>query len=181
MVDQAAVGFELGFAGPAQAYTALLPLEVSPAADESGRQVLQLRELDLQLAFEAPGTLREDIEDQPCTVQYPALEFALEVAFLARRQGRREYDQLGLVPCDTGTYFRELAAADEMLRIRTLSGARDLVDHDGASGYCQLRKFLAFGFVWCTVRARVYEYCSFTALRTFKQIEPPPPVKVGIA
>ncbi len=55
------VGFQLGFAGTAQADAALLALKVGPAAHQAGGQVRQLRQLHLQLALEAAGSLRKDI------------------------------------------------------------------------------------------------------------------------
>ena len=89
--DQAAVGLELRLARAAQADAALLPLEVGPAADEARRQVLELRELDLQLALGAARALREDVEDQAHAVDDAAFERPLEVALLRRRTacGRR--------------------------------------------------------------------------------------------
>src|SRR4029077_4312110 len=49
-------------AGAAEA--AALSLEVRPAAHQARRQVLEARELDLQLAFVGLRALREDLEDQ---------------------------------------------------------------------------------------------------------------------
>ena len=82
LADQPAVGLELGFAGAAQADAAFLPLEVGPAPDQAGGHVLQLGELDLQLAFGAARALGEDVEDQAHAVDDPAFERALEVALL---------------------------------------------------------------------------------------------------
>ena len=86
LAEQAAVGLELGFTGSAQADTAFLPLEVSPAAHQPRRQVLELRQLHLQLALEGLRTLREDIQYQSGTIEHPALQFAFEIALLRRRQ-----------------------------------------------------------------------------------------------
>ena len=61
---QPAVGLELRLAGTAHADAALLALEVGPAAHQAAGDVLQLRELDFELALEAAGALREDVEDQ---------------------------------------------------------------------------------------------------------------------
>jgi hypothetical protein len=83
LADQATVGLELRLAGPAQADTALLSLEVSPTTHQAGRQVLQLCELNLQLALEAARTLREDVENQSGTIKHATLELLLEIAFLA--------------------------------------------------------------------------------------------------
>ena len=44
----------------------------------------QLRQFHLQFAFEAPRSLRENIQNQACSIEHPALQFALEISFLAR-------------------------------------------------------------------------------------------------
>ncbi len=101
LADQPAVGLELRFTGAAQAdAAAALPLEVGPPADESSRHVLQLREFDLQLAFEGTRTLREDVEDQSAAVEHAALEFFFEIAFLARAQRVVDHHEVGLQRLD---------------------------------------------------------------------------------
>ena len=82
--DQATVRLQLGFTRPAQPDTAFLPLEMRPAADQPGRQMPELGEFNLQLAFETACSLREDIQNQAGAVEHAALELPLEVAFLAR-------------------------------------------------------------------------------------------------
>lgn len=79
LADQAAVGFELRFTGTTQANTALLAFKVSPRANESRRQILQLCELDLQLAFVAAGALREDIENEARAIDHPAIQRDFEI------------------------------------------------------------------------------------------------------
>ena len=59
--DQTPVGFELGFARSSQTNAALLPLEMGPASDQARGKVRQLRQLHLELAFEASRPLRKDI------------------------------------------------------------------------------------------------------------------------
>ena len=81
--QQTAVGFQLGFPRTTQADTTLLPLKVGPAADQTGTQMIELGQLDLQLALVGTGALGEDIQNQTGTVDYPALQFALQVALLA--------------------------------------------------------------------------------------------------
>ena len=66
--DQAAVGLQLGLARTAQADAALLTLEMGPAAHQAGRQMRQLRELDLQLALEAARALRKYVQNQTITI-----------------------------------------------------------------------------------------------------------------
>ena len=70
---QATVCFQLGFTRPPQANATFLALEVGPAPDQSRRQVLELRKLDLQLAFKGACTLSKYIEDKAGAIQYTAL------------------------------------------------------------------------------------------------------------
>jgi len=85
--EQAAVEFELGLAGAAQAdRTAALALKVSPAAHEARRHVLELGEFDLQLAFERGCALREDVQDQTRAIDHASTQRFFQIAFLARRQ-----------------------------------------------------------------------------------------------
>ena len=53
---------------------AALALQVGPAAHQPRRQVLELRELDLQLAFAASRALREDVQDQLGAVEHAAVQ-----------------------------------------------------------------------------------------------------------
>ena len=134
LLQQPAVGFELGFARAAQAdRTAALALQVGPAAHQARGHVLQLREFDLQLAFVAARALREDVEDQPGAVDHAALEQLLEVAFLAGRQRMVDQDQVGAAGIGRGLHFLELAAADQGRRIG-LVDARGEQRGDGRAG-----------------------------------------------
>ena len=72
-----------------------LALEVGPAPHQPRRQVLQLRQLDLQLALVAARALREDLEDQLVRSTTRHVEVALEVALLRRRQRLVEDDDVG--------------------------------------------------------------------------------------
>ena len=59
--------------------------------------MLELRQLDLELALEAARALREDIEDQPAAIEHAHAAQLLEVALLARRQRMIDQDQLGVL------------------------------------------------------------------------------------
>src|SRR6185437_4691245 len=92
--NQAPVGLELSLARPAHADTALLPLEVAPAAHQPAADVPQLRQLDFQLALEAARPLREDVEDQAVAIEHPLTSQSLEVALLARGEGMIHEDHI---------------------------------------------------------------------------------------
>src|SRR5271155_4373372 len=120
--DQAPIGFQLRFAGAAQADTALLPLQVSPASDQPRGEVRELRELHLQLTLEAPGALRKDIQNQAVTVQYSTTSQFLQVAFLAGRQCLIDENQIGAMRLCKGMNLLGLTRPDEILRIRPRAG-----------------------------------------------------------
>ena len=87
--DQAAVGFDLGFAGAAhETGTAPLALQMGPTSDQAASLVIQGRQFDLQPAFAGPGALAEDFQDQPGAVDDLALPSLFQVALLNRRQCR---------------------------------------------------------------------------------------------
>ncbi len=95
LAEEPAVGLELRFAGSAEADAAFLPLEVGPAADETRQLMLDLRELDLQLAFGAARAEREDVEDQARAIDDAAFERALEIALLRAGERMVEDDEIG--------------------------------------------------------------------------------------
>ena len=95
--EQATVDFELGLARTAQAdRTAALALEMGPAAHQSRRQVLELGQFDLQLAFVRSRALGEDVENQSGAIDHPAFGELLEIALLHRTQGVVDQDQVGV-------------------------------------------------------------------------------------
>jgi len=75
--------------------------------------MLELCKLDLKLTFESTRALREDVEDQPGTVDDPTLQERFEVALLARRQRMIENDEIGSQRLHRGMNFFRLAAAYE--------------------------------------------------------------------
>src|SRR5262245_47420572 len=88
VLHPAAVGFQLGFAfAAAHPDATLLPRQVTPEAGKAGEQMLQLRQLNLELAFPGASTLREDVQNQSGAVQH----FALEDFFQIPRLGRRKF------------------------------------------------------------------------------------------
>lgn len=121
------VGLELRLAGAAQADPALLAFEVGPGADQPRRQVLQLRELHLQLAFVAARALREDVEDQAGAIDHAPVQRALQIALLRGRERMIEDDDVDLVRVAGEAQFLGLAAADEHRGVgaRTSSGEGD--------------------------------------------------------
>src|SRR5207253_4821123 len=84
--DPAAIGFELRLARPARADAPAEPRERVAGADQPRQQVLQLRELDLQLAFARARPAREDVENQLRAVDDLAPDLFLDLPQLCGRQ-----------------------------------------------------------------------------------------------
>src|SRR5260370_16931870 len=57
-----------------------------PLACETRLEIAELRDFDLQLTFQRARALREDIENELAAIDYPELEFLLEIARLRGRQ-----------------------------------------------------------------------------------------------
>ncbi len=74
--------------------------------------MLELRQLDLQLALVGAGALGEDVEDQPRTREHTALQSLLEIAFLARRKIVIEDRDLCLARRTRCSDFIDLARTD---------------------------------------------------------------------
>ncbi len=131
VAEQAAVRFELSFTRTAKSDTALLALQVSPSPDEPRCEMLELRELHLKLAFEAPRALREDVENESGAIEHTAFEERLEVALLTRRERMIEHHEIRRERADLLADLFCLAAADEQTRIRCATCARHESEHIG--------------------------------------------------
>src|SRR5581483_4517068 len=99
LADQAAVGFDLRFAGAAQeAEAAALALKMRPAANQARALVCEMRKLRLQAALARLGPLAENFENERGAVQHLGVPGALEIALLHRRKLRVDDDDFRLKP-----------------------------------------------------------------------------------
>jgi hypothetical protein len=107
---------------------------VAPAAHQARGQVLELGELDLQLAFARLRTLGEDLEDQAGAVHDPALHLLFHVPLLGGRQRVVEDDEGGVELVGGARDLAHLAGAGVELRVGTLAPAADhaMAAHPGA-------------------------------------------------
>src|SRR5690606_39861641 len=69
-------------------YTTLLSLEVGPASHQTCTHVLELGQLDLQLALMGARPLGKDVQNQTGAVQHSTGQRSLEVALLRSEERR---------------------------------------------------------------------------------------------
>ena len=94
VADQAAIGFDLGFARAAQkAEAAALAFKVSPAAHQSPGLIVKMRQLHLQAPFGSRCAFAENFKDQPGAVDHLALQLLLKIALLDGGQRAVDDDQ----------------------------------------------------------------------------------------
>ncbi len=135
--------------------------------------MLELRQLDLQLAFEAAGALREDVQNQSSAIEHSTLEQLLEIAFLAGRQGVVEHHQIRAELLDPSVNLFGFAAADIQPRIRHLASAGDDREHFGAGRTGQRLELTQLIFTGRTSQSDADQERAFAAARTFKQQRTP--------
>ena len=119
--DQSSVRFQLCLTRTSKADATFLALKVSPAANQSGRQMMKLGEFYLEFALEAPRSLGENIENQAGTVQNATFELSFEISFLTGFQRRAGNDQLGIILLDQNSEFIQLALTNKISRIGAFS------------------------------------------------------------
>ena len=158
VAQQAPVGFQLGFARPAQADTAFLSLQVRPTAHQAGRQMIQLGQFHLQLALVGACALGEDIQDQAGAIQHPAFQPLFQIAFLTGRQAVIEDHQFGAFGGHQRSHFVGLAAAGKQTGVGPLALAAYEVNDFGAGGYRQLPEFLTVSFVIAAREFKIHQY-----------------------
>src|ERR1043165_8426074 len=84
--DAAAVCFELRFTGASAANAAAQAREARSLTGETGKQIAELRQLDLHLAFSAMRPLRKDVENQLGPIDHRQVGNLRNLAHLSRRQ-----------------------------------------------------------------------------------------------
>ena len=145
-IDHAAVELDLGLARTtAQTDAATLTLQVRPAPHQSGREITQPRQLDLQLAFVAARPRRKDLEDQGGAVEHLDAQMALQIALLRRPERLIKDHTVSLIQIDQGLDLVGLARADEQGRIRRLAPCHQTGHTRVASRLGQQREFVQTG------------------------------------
>jgi hypothetical protein len=109
----APVGFKLRFTGSASADAAAQLRHRFASAGQSRQHVLELCQLNLQLALSRSRVAGEDVEDELCAVKNAARKRSLKVAQLRGTQIMIEENESGFAGCgDAGDLFN-LALTDE--------------------------------------------------------------------
>ncbi len=133
MTDPAAIGFQFCFAGTSSADPAAQTRQCRRGADETRHQILQLRELDLQLAFARARAPGKDVENQLRSIDDFRLESFLEIPQLRRRQLVVEDDDVD-IEFVAGSGERLNLAATEKCRGVRLRPLLQHAQHDHGAG-----------------------------------------------
>ena len=133
-----AVGLDLGLARSSGADAATEPLQVGPQPAHAREVVLQLGELDLELALGGVRVGGEDIQDHGGPVDHRHPDCLLEIALLPGRQLVVARNQIRVGRRHVRLDLVELAGTDVAVRVRLIAPLDDLADGHDAGGQEQL-------------------------------------------
>ena len=142
---QAAVRLDLRLARAPGADAGAEPLEVRPEAAHAGEVVLELGQLDLELALRRAGVVGEDVEDDRRAVDHRHVELLLHVALLARQQLVVAGHQVRPRGFDLALHLVELASPQIAVWVRAVAPLHDLPGHRHAGGAQQLAQLRQIG------------------------------------
>jgi hypothetical protein len=140
-----------------------------PSAHEPRRHVLQLRELDLQLAFMGARALREDVEDQSRAIDDAALGELFEIAFLHGAQRAVDQDQIRIERLALLGELRGFAGADEVARIRPVDARSQRADDARAGRARELAEFFECYGIGAAGLMRLQQQRAFAFSGSFEQ------------
>jgi hypothetical protein len=145
-------------------------LEVRPQPAHAGHVVLELRQLDLQLALGRVRVVGEDVEDHGRAVHDRHVEQLLEVALLPRGELVVAGDHVGVRRLGERLQLLDLALAQVVVGMRLLTVLHQLADDRharGAQQLLQLGQVVALGHhaddVCALLRAPLGLWCSSVA------------------
>ena len=129
----------------------------------------QLRELDLQLAFEAPRALRENVENEAGTIEDATLQKRFEITFLTRRERVIENDQIGLSVTHERADFFGFAGSHVQTWIRRSARASHDREDFRACGSRERLELVQLILFRSVPQSDTNQECTLTAAGTFKQ------------
>ena len=146
--NTAPVRFQLGFARAAGGDTtaarpagtglgATEPGPLLPNLAQAGTQVLQLGQLDLELALPCLGTSGEDVQNERRPIHHPAPQPLAEVPLLGRAEVEVEDGEVSLLRRQKFAQLGHFAGADVGRRIRSVQPLHERPYDLGTSGIGQ--------------------------------------------
>ncbi len=134
-IDAAAIGFKLRFAGPSGSDTATEPRHGNAFAGQSRKQVIELSELHLQLAFPGAGSQSEDVQDQLGTIDHFRGKRPIQISLLRRSQVPVHQYKTDVESLDLRDQLRDFSGADEGRRVRGIPRLDRLGDDVGTGAF----------------------------------------------
>ena len=128
VAGEPAVGLDLGLAGTPGPDTTTKTLEVAPQSAHACKVVLELGELDLELALGASGVRREDVEYHRRAVHHGEPDGSLQVALLASGELVVACDQVRVELQCGGLRLGDLAGPEVGVRVWLLAVLHQLAD-----------------------------------------------------
>jgi len=129
LVNPAPVGFKLGFARTARADSAAQSGHGRAVASQTGQKIIQLRQLDLQLAFAGSRAPREDVENQLGPIENLHVQSFLQITLLRGSKLLIEHDHRRIVKVHLRLELVDFTGTDQGGRIGARAGLDGAIRH----------------------------------------------------
>jgi hypothetical protein len=126
--DFPAVRLQLGFTGASRANAAAKLRHFNAVSCQARHHVVQLRQLDLQLAFPGSRVPRKDVEDELRAIDHPPLDNLFDVALLGWTEVVIEQEHVGIDGSGSARNFLEFAGAYQSCRIGAIAPLQDFAN-----------------------------------------------------
>ena len=149
LVDAAAIGFELGFAGPACADASAQTRHPGAVACQARQQIPELCQFHLQPAFPGTRAAGEDVEDQLCAVDDLGVERLFQIALLRGCELVIRDHEVSRQRLHHGRQLLDLAGSDQRSSVGHGPGLRYTLDDIGIGAQRESRELIQgfFGIV----------------------------------
>ena len=164
VLNYPSVCLNLSFSRTSHSDSSLLSLQVGPHPRKSRQKILILSQFYLCFCISSLCSLRKNIQNQTCSVQYLYLKFSFYISYLSGRQFIVEYCYVYFISINIGLNFCQFTASYVTSRVRLvylLYKPSSFLNSRCLSQEFEFIKVFIYGCFIVVLTYHTYEYCLF--------------------